>query len=141
MNLPARLIFGVALSCVSLIALTGCGSTIAKFEPSGSSYESKFFAVSDAATEMRVKGATVTSNYFDGGQQALLGRTFNKTEYTIEGKRVVAINKDFWVKHFKSDPAVIGKSLAIDGSDYTIVGVLPDSYNVPAGAEIWVPKS
>ena len=132
----------VYLLCVLSIGLTGCGSSgKSKFEPAASSYEQKFFSLSDGSMEMRVKGAAITSSFFDGSnQEALLGRLFVKEEFNRNARRVALMSKGFWVNHFKSDPSIIGKSVSIDGADYTVVGILPDSFNAPAGAELWIPK-
>jgi len=139
-----RLFAITSLMCASVTWLTGCGnagSDKTKFDPPASSYEQKFFGISDGAMEMRVKGAAITSSFFEGATaQAQLGRLFVKDDFNASSGHVALMSSGFWATHFKSDPAMIGKSLALDGTNYTVVGILPATFNVPVGAEIWIPK-
>jgi hypothetical protein len=133
----------VCFICAAMICVTACGSTGSgkKFEPPASSYEQKFFAFSDGSLELRVKGASVTQNFFEGSpEQPLLGRLFTKDEFNRQSRRVALISKGFWVRHLKSDPAIIGKPISVNGVDFTVVGIVSDSFNVPSGAELWIPK-
>ena len=71
----------------------------------------------------------------------ILGRTFLAQEE--EGADVAVVSEKFWRQRLGSDPAVLGRSLTLDGVAHTIVGVIP---NMPAqwvgqnGNEIWTTK-
>jgi predicted permease len=74
---------------------------------------------------VQVLGENVTANYFDLlGIRPILGRNFLPQE---EMKHDVAlITNSFWRRRLNSDPAVLGRSISLNGTATTIVGVLPD---------------
>ena len=70
-------------------------------------------------------GSNVTHNYFDLlGVKPILGRTFLPEEDNAGD--VVLVTERFWQKRLNSDPAVLGRSLTLNGVACTIVGVLPN---------------
>ena len=86
----------------------------------------------------------MTSNYFDVlGVRPILGRNFLPNEE--EGADVAMVTENFWQKRLGGDPNVIGRSITLDGTPHTIVGVLP---NMPAlwfgpnpfVGEVWTTK-
>ena len=74
---------------------------------------------------IQVLGGNVTANYFEFlGIRPILGRNFLPEE---EMKTDVAlVTESFWRKRLSSDPAVLGRSLALNGVSTTVVGVLPN---------------
>src|SRR6478672_1609322 len=98
------------------------------------------FTLTGVGDPVQVFGGRLTSNYFDLlGVRPILGRNFLPQEE--EGADVT---KNFWQKRLGGDPNVIGRSIALDGTAHTIVGVLP---NMPATwfganpiAEVWTTK-
>ena len=73
----------------------------------------------------------VTSDFFPAlGVNPILGRSFAPGEDRIGAAPVVMISAGFWKRKFASDPGVLGKTLALDGRDFTIVGVVPASFNL-----------
>src|SRR3954462_7912419 len=92
---------------------------------------------------VQVFGGRLTSNYFDLlGVHPIIGRNFLPQEE--EGADVAVVTKNFWQKRLGGDPNVIGRSITLDGTAHTIVGVLP---NMPATwfganpiAEVWTTK-
>src|SRR5438067_2526702 len=92
---------------------------------------------------VQIFGGSLTSNYFDLlGVRPILGRNFLPEEE--ESADVALITKNFWQKRMGGDPNVIGRSITLDGTLHTIVGVLP---NMPAAwfganpvAEVWTTK-
>jgi predicted permease len=74
---------------------------------------------------IQLLGANVTHNYFDLlGVKPIRGRTFLPEEDTAGD--VVMVTEQFWRKRLNSDPAVLGRSLTLNGVACTIVGVLPN---------------
>jgi predicted permease len=63
--------------------------------------------------------------------QPILGRGFTRDEARPPGRRanVVLIGYRFWQRMFGGDPAAVGKTLRSEGSDVTIVGILPAGYS------------
>jgi len=74
---------------------------------------------------VQVLGGNVTANYFDLlGVHPIVGRNFLPQE---EMKQDVAlITNIFWRRRLNSDPAVLGRSISLNGTATTIIGVLPD---------------
>jgi hypothetical protein len=65
----------------------------------------------------------VTGNYYSGmGATPLLGRLIAPADFT-SGAQVAVLGYECWEDHFGRDPAVVGKTLRIEGKPFTIVGV------------------
>jgi predicted permease len=93
----------------------------------------------------RLDGRRVSANLFALlGVQPILGRSFVQ-EDDKPGTKVALLNESLWKRRFGSDPAVIGRSLALNGESYTVVGVLPNSVRLPAFGtwrdQVWVPMA
>jgi len=58
------------------------------------------------------------------GVQPLLGRRFSKEDDSPGTEETVMLSYGFWQSHFGGDPGVIGKSLTVDGTPHTVIGVL-----------------
>ena len=101
------------------------------------------FTLTGVGDPVQVFGGRLTSNYFDVlAVHPILGRNFLPNEE--EGADVALVTKNFWQKRLGGDPNVIGRSITLDGTAHTIVGVLP---NMPAAwfganpiAEVWTTK-
>src|SRR5437762_5862502 len=101
------------------------------------------FTLTGLGDPVQVFGGRLTSNYFDVlGVRPILGRNFLREEE--EGADVAVVTQNFWQTRLDGDPNVIGRSITLDGTAHTIVGVLP---NMPAQwfganpiAEVWTTK-
>jgi predicted permease len=70
----------------------------------------------------------------------LLGRSFTAEEDRINGPDVVIISEGTWRTRFSADPAVIGKTLLVNGVPRQVVGVMPERFRFPnAAAQLWFP--
>jgi putative ABC transport system permease protein len=65
------------------------------------------------------------------GVQPALGRSFLPEEEIPGGRDVVIISHAIWQQRFGSDPKSVGKSVRLDGQQYTVVGVLPAGFRFP----------
>jgi hypothetical protein len=76
-------------------------------------------------------GEIVTANYFDVlGVDMVLGRSFSPEEDRAPGETPVALlGHGFWQKQYGGDPNVLGKSIRLDGLRYTVIGIVPPSFN------------
>ena len=94
-----------------------------------------------------VTGAVVTANYF-----TLLrltpraGRFFSVDEDRVPGRDPVAIlSYDFWRTRFAEDPRVVGTTVRINGTAFTVIGIAPEHFHgIVAGLEpnaIWIPTA
>ena len=93
-----------------------------------------------AGESRSVDAAAVTSSIFPMlGIQPALGRVFGPDdERDGHGAAVVVLSQALWRFQFGGDPAAIGRVVRLDGSPFTIVGVLPASAAFPP-ADAWVP--
>jgi predicted permease len=75
------------------------------------------------------------------GIDPVLGRHFTAAEDTPGGEHVVQLAYATWRGRFAADPAVIGRSVTLDGEPYTVVGVLPPEAEFIQEADLWLPLS
>lgn len=77
----------------------------------------------------QVTAATMTASIFPMlGTGVMLGRPFLPEDETGAAPRVVLLAHDFWMSRYGGDPNVIGQPIRLTTSVYTIVGVLPSSF-------------
>jgi len=69
----------------------------------------------------------------------LAGRTFSPQEDRPGGDQVVLLSYSLWQRRFGGDPNLLGKTVALSGRIYTIVGILPSWFDFPRGTELWLP--
>ena len=100
--------------------------------------------VSAGGQPRRITGQIASANYFALlGVKAALGRTFVPEEDS--GRRahpVVVLSHAGWRKLFASDPSVVGKTIVLDGLNYTVVGVTPEGFKSTftiAAPLLWAP--
>ena len=88
-------------------------------------------------------GLLVTANYFALlGGEAALGRTFlTEEDESHEAQPVMVLSHGFWEEHFSSDRSIVGKSVKLNGSFMTVVGVASASFvgTEPQTPDFWVP--
>lgn len=98
------------------------------------------FDLTGGAYPERVPGAVVSANFFATlGVQAASGRTFLPGEDAPGRDQVAVISDGLWRRRFNADPALIGASLWLNGRSYTLAGVMPEAFEFPSGAQLWVP--
>ena len=88
------------------------------------------FARTRAETRRAVMGMLVSDNFFDVlGVQPALGRRFFAAEGEAPGRdAVVVLGHDFWATTLSADPAVLGRTVLINGIEFTVVGVASRSF-------------
>lgn len=73
----------------------------------------------------------VSSNFFRVlGISPALGRDFTWDEEKA-GNRAVMLSYSFWQSQFGADPAIVNKTIMLDGETYTVAGVMPRSFAFP----------
>ena len=89
---------------------------------------------------LQLDGMLVSWDLFDLlGVPPVLGRGFLPDE-EVPGARVVVLSHEVWQTQFGSDPAIVGRSITIDGEPNTVVGVAPAGFTYPIGrrpVQIW----
>lgn len=90
-------------------------------------------------------GAVVTEGFFQAlGTRELLGRTFEADDFNPGAGKVVVLSHSLWQRRFGADAGLVGQALQLDGEPYTVVGILPSSFDphlLPAvgDREVWIP--
>jgi putative ABC transport system permease protein len=109
----------------------------------GVDYNGAWAVVGRTGTEaVPLRVGVVAGDFFGTlGVSPRIGRTLDGEDDRIGAAPVAVISQGLWRRRFGGDPAVIGKPLSIWTSVYTIVGVMPGDFELPAGAEAWVTVS
>jgi predicted permease len=86
----------------------------------------------------------VSGGFFDVlGVNTLLGRTITEEDDKVPGAHpVVVISHGYWRRRFASDPAIVGKSISLNGHPFTIIGVTPPEFfgaAVGEAPDLWAP--
>ena len=78
----------------------------------------------------RLSGYMISASFFDTlGIAPVLGRTFRVDDDQVGAAPVVVLSAGFWKRKFGSSPDIIGKPITLNGTAYTIVGVIPDTFS------------
>src|SRR5438270_4776158 len=106
-------------------------------------FAERSFNLTGVGEPERLDGRRVSANLFDVlGVKPIIGRTFAAQE-DQPGTKVVLLNESLWKRRFGGDQRVIGRTLALNGESYTVVGVLPNSVRLPGFGnwrdQVWVP--
>ncbi len=87
----------------------------------------------------KLTGVAVSTNFFATlGVSAERGRTFLPEDVQRQDGRVLLLSHGLWQRRFGADPRIIGRSLTLDEKSYTIIGIMPATFSLPARAELWV---
>ena len=79
----------------------------------------------------------VTANLFDVlGVVPMLGRNFLPDADQAGHNHEVILTNALWRNRFRGDPNVIGQAIALNGTPYTVVGVLPSALHFPKGDQL-----
>jgi predicted permease len=88
------------------------------------------FGAEPGATPRVKAGLLVSGNYFSVlGVEPQLGRGFRDDEDEAAGRdAVVVLGPDFWKHEFAGAPSVVGRIVRLNGTDFTVIGVAPDTF-------------
>jgi predicted permease len=102
------------------------------------------FSLTRMGEPEQVRAQFISSDFFSVlGVNPVIGRTFAPGEDEIGAAPIAMINAGLWSRKFGSARNVLGKTLTLDGKDYTIVGVIPANFDLflrsSRIAEVYVP--
>jgi len=88
-----------------------------------------------------VPAARASANFFSVlGVDPIVGRTFQDGEDKPGGPKVTVLTYGLWQRKFGGDPNAVGKQLTINGESYTVIGVLPQTFQFALRpADLWLP--
>ena len=88
----------------------------------------------------QVAGFRVSPGYFALlGVTPVIGREFVAEEAQQGQHRRVVLGHALWTRRFAANPQIVGTTIRFDGEPYEVVGVAPEQFNIPDGAEVWAP--
>ena len=88
----------------------------------------------------RAEGYRVTPEFFPLlGVSPAIGRSLGEVDFQHGPAPVVVISQGFWRKNLGANPSIVGRDLLLNGQNFTVVGVMSEGADFPAGAEIWTP--
>jgi predicted permease len=98
------------------------------------------YTLSGMGTPEEVRTQRVSANYLTLlGAEPMLGRNFRQDEEANSSPRVAIITNSFWQNRFGGDPSVLGKTVILDDNVFTIIGVLPRTYQPMQPGDILTP--
>lgn len=106
--------------------------------------QAEFSLANDGNVTELVRGELVSGNYFATlGVRLAAGRDFLPQEDEVAGRNPVAIiSHRLWLGRWAADPAVIGRTIRLNGHAFTVVGVAEPGFKalqLPTAHDVWVP--
>ena len=91
----------------------------------------------------RIEGETATASYFATfGVQPIAGRVFTADEDQPGHARVAVISERLWRTLLHADPAIVGRTLQVNGVPHTVVGIMPGTFDPLLNkSDIWIPEA
>jgi predicted permease len=103
-------------------------------------YRPVSFTITGGERAERLRGIRFSASLMPTlGITPALGRNFTEAEDTPGGEPVAILSHALWQRRFAGDPAVLGKTLTVDGKPHTIIGVLPPDWLFDPRAELLAP--
>jgi putative ABC transport system permease protein len=97
-------------------------------------------SLTGAGEALHVQAALTSASFFRALRaNALLGRVYQDSECQPGHNAVAVLSYPFWQDHFGADRSVLGRSIKLDGQEYTVIGVLPKSMRYPSVSEVFLP--
>jgi len=136
---PAKSFPGMTMFSVSPANYLDWRSQSSSFEQMAA-YGFRALTVGGKEHPEAIQAGAVASDFFPLLRvRPLLGRTFTPDEDRPGEDHVVVLGYHFWRDHFASDPNIIGHNILLDGETYSVVGVMPEMFQFPSWAKIWIP--
>jgi putative ABC transport system permease protein len=87
----------------------------------------------------RTYGAYVTQDFFRlMGIPPAMGRGFEPAEQKFRAAGTVILGDGLWRRAYGGDPRILGKQIKLMGQPFTVIGVMPPSFDYPNGSELWI---
>ena len=88
----------------------------------------------------RIDMAVTSANFFEVfGAQPQHGRLFNPEDEEAGHAPIVVIGHGLWQRRYAGDPGIVGQSITLDGTSYTVAGIAPAGFKYPDKTEAWLP--
>ena len=131
---------GVIAVTIDQLTLTDAGGAVARRSTENGSLIGRLGLMRPSASNTEIASAFIVSeNYFSVlGVRPVRGRAFDAMSSSeLATSPSVLISENYWQRRFAGDPAVLGKSIRLNGAAFTIVGITPANFT---GTSIAVPN-
>ncbi|HOX20187.1 MAG TPA: hypothetical protein PLI70_04595 [Gemmatimonadales bacterium] len=108
--------------------------------PAVESFSVAFAVLEDGGSSERVAEAIVNPSFLPPDLLPTVGRSFRAADFAKSSKLAVLLSDHLWRGRYKGFQAVAGTTVTIGGQEAVIVGVLPRSFDVPTGVDLWMAK-
>jgi len=96
--------------------------------------------LSGAGEATRVIAASVTTDFFRVLRVSpIIGSDFAPDQDRPGRNQVVLLSDTLWRTRFGGDPAIVNRTIVLDGTPHTVLGVLPAGFSYPVNSEVWTP--
>jgi putative ABC transport system permease protein len=103
-------------------------------------YSTSGFTLTGAGEAERLDGAIVTADFFPLlGRMPAQGRAFLAEEERNGRHQVAVLGDGLWRRRFGGSPDILGKTITLDGTPITVVGIMPPGFDFPNHAQLWMP--
>ena len=98
------------------------------------------FTLTGVAQPQQVDASAVSSGFFETlGVAPIAGRVFTSEEDQPGRTNEVVLSYRFWQEHFGANRDIVGHDLTMDGQNFLVAGVMPESFRFPDFAQMWTP--
>jgi putative ABC transport system permease protein len=89
---------------------------------------------------VQLESAKVSGSFFALlGAQAAHGRVFNEGDDVVNSPKVAVLSDRVWRERFNADQNIVGQSITLGESNFTVIGVMPAQFEFPKGVDLWIP--
>jgi putative ABC transport system permease protein len=93
------------------------------------------------AEARRVQPTYVSSSFFPLlGIQPSMGRAFQPADDSPNAPAIAMLGYKLWRDYFNANPNIVGAPIQLNGQAFTVVGILPQDFQLPAWADLWLPQ-
>jgi putative ABC transport system permease protein len=111
------------------------------FESLAPSYDNEM-TLTGAGSPQLLVGYAVSAGYLRIlGVAPQMGRLYTDQEDRSGGPKVALLSNHLWRTTFQSDAGMVGRTITLNGSSYTVLGVMPSGFDYPSSVEIWTPSA
>ena len=144
---PERLVFligndtqrggsGIPFSVTAYDTLRDGVSTLAGV----TAFNSEALTLTGAGDPVQLSGERVSPNFFDVvGVQPVAGRAFQPQEGNTGAQTVALLSEGVWERRFGRDPSILGRSITLAQTPYTVIGIVPRGFTIPRDdVDVWI---
>ncbi len=102
-------------------------------------YDDEIVTLTYRGEPVRLEGGRVSANFFSLlGVKPAMGRSFLPDEDRHDATPVALLSDKLWRERYSADPHILGRTIAVDSEDFTVIGVMPRDFDfLGAAVDIW----